>query len=49
MDLQLYEKCSRENNEKLRKIESEKDAGQLKWKSILDSAVSNGIDINKLM
>jgi len=49
MDIQLYEKCQRENNDKLRKMDADKDAGQNKWKAILDSATAVGIDVNKLL
>jgi serine/threonine-protein phosphatase 2A regulatory subunit B' len=48
MDIQLYDKCSRENNEKLRKMESDREASQQKWNLIMDSATSSGIDISKL-
>ena len=48
MDIALYEKCSRDNNEKLRKAEAEKEAGSNKWKAIMDSAVASGIDISAL-
>ncbi len=48
MDIALYEKCSRDNNDKLRKQEAEKEAGANKWKAILDAAVASGIDINAL-
>jgi uncharacterized protein (UPF0335 family) len=46
MDVNLYEKCSRENNEKIKKQESERAEAQAKWKSIMDSAASNGIDVS---
>lgn len=48
MDLQLYEKCSRENNDKVRKAELDREAGQLKWNMILEAASSSGIDVSKL-
>jgi biopolymer transport protein ExbD len=48
MDIQLYEKCSRENNEKTRKLEADKEASQQKWNSIMDQATAAGIDIHKL-
>lgn len=48
MDIQLYEKCSRENNEKARKLEADREASQQKWGMILESATSSGIDISKL-
>ena len=48
MDIQLYEKCSRENTEKARKLETDREASQNKWTSILDSATAAGIDISKL-
>lgn len=48
MDIQLYEKCSRENTEKARKLEADREASATKWTAILDSATSAGIDISKL-
>lgn len=48
MDIQLYEKCSRENNEKTRKLEADREASQQKWAMILDNATASGIDISKL-
>ena len=48
MDIALYEKCSRDNNDKLRKQEAEKEAGANKWKAILDQATASGIDISQL-
>ena len=49
MDIALYEKCSRENNEKIKKQEAEREAAQLKWQSIADTAKNNGIDVNSLL
>lgn len=48
MDVQLYEKCSRESNEKVRKQEAEREAAVLKWDMITNSAVSSGVDVNNL-
>ncbi len=48
MDIALYEKCSRDNNDKLRKAEAEKEAGANKWKAIMDAATASGIDVNNL-
>jgi hypothetical protein len=48
MDIQLYDKCSRENNEKLRKAEADREAAQQKWAHIMDQATAAGIDISKL-
>jgi hypothetical protein len=49
MDIALYEKCSRENNEKIKKQEAEREAANQKWKSILDSASASGIDVASLL
>mmetsp|Transcript_9614 Transcript_9614/g.21599 ORF Transcript_9614/g.21599 Transcript_9614/m.21599 type:complete len:484 (+) Transcript_9614:269-1720(+) len=49
MDIQLYEKCSRENNEKNRKQELDKDASQQKWNIIIEAAANSGIDVSKLL
>ncbi len=48
MDVALYEKCSRENNEKIKKQEVEREAAQAKWKLIIDNAAAHGIDVNGL-
>lgn len=48
MDIALYEKCSRENNEKTRKLEMEREAAANKWKAIMDSAVASGVDVESL-
>ena len=48
MDIQLYDKCSRENNEKMRKADADREASQQKWATILDSATAAGIDLSKL-
>lgn len=44
MDVALYEKCSRENNDKIRKLEAEKEISANKWKKLMDQAVSSGVD-----
>jgi len=49
MDLALYEKCSRENNEKVKKSEAERDASNQRWKSLIEQAASNGVDVNALL
>ena len=48
MDIALYEKCSRENNEKIKKQEAEREASAQKWKAILETATAQGIDIASL-
>lgn len=48
MDIQLYDKCSRENSEKQRKAEADREASQQKWAHLMDSATAAGIDISKL-
>lgn len=48
MDLVLYEKCSRENAENLKKQEVERDDAQARWKQIIEQAVSNGVDVDSL-
>lgn len=49
MDIALYEKCSRENNEKIKKQEAEREAAQNKWQQIGETAKSNGIDVDSLL
>jgi serine/threonine-protein phosphatase 2A regulatory subunit B' len=49
MDLALYDKCSRENNEKIRNKEQEREIATQKWNSIINSAISNGANIDVLL
>lgn len=48
MDIQLYDRCSSESNEKQRKELADREAAQLKWNIILDQAASKGIDVKAL-
>lgn len=48
MDIALYEKCSRENNEKIKKQEAEREASAQKWRTIMDLASAQGIDVAAL-
>jgi hypothetical protein len=48
MDTTLYEKCSRATNDQARKTEVEREASALKWKSIMNSAIEAGIDVENL-
>lgn len=48
MDVHLYEKCSRENNEKLRKQEAEREAANMRWNMIRETAKASGIDVDSL-
>jgi hypothetical protein len=48
MDIALYEKCSRENNEKIKKQEAEREAAAQKWKQIMDMASAQGNDVANL-
>jgi len=48
MDASLYDKCARENNEKVRSRETERTVASNKWKAILDSAAASGIDTSSL-
>lgn len=49
MDIALYEKCSRENNEKIKKQEAEREAALLKWQHMIESAKNSGIDTDSLL
>lgn len=49
MDIALYEKCSRDNNDKLRKADAEKEASAAKWKAIMESARASNIDVDSLL
>jgi ferredoxin len=48
MDINLYDKCSRESNDRARQKEQEREAAANRWQSILNSALSNGIPIETL-
>ena len=45
MDVNLYDKCARENSDKQRAKEAERAAAANKWKAIADSAAANGITV----
>lgn len=49
MDMTLYEKCSREYNDKQKKLDTEREQSEIKWKAITDAATKNGIDVNALL
>lgn len=42
MDIALYDKCARENTEKLRLREAERESSQVKWAALLNAAVASG-------
>lgn len=48
MDQALYEKCSREHAEKVKKQDQEREAAAAKWKSIVDQAAAAGIDVQNI-
>ncbi len=48
MDINLYDKCSRESNDKIRQQGADREAAANKWQMILNSALSNGIPIETL-
>jgi len=45
MDVNLYDRCARENNDKQRAKEAERNAAANKWRAILDAANSSGIQV----
>ena len=49
MDSTLYEKCSRENNDKMRKLEAEREASDAMWAAITEQARAAGIDVDGLI
>lgn len=49
MDNVLYQKCMREYNEKTKKLESEKKVREAKWKSLIEQAIANGINVDSLI
>lgn len=46
MDNGLYEKCSRENAEKVKLKESERETAASRWKKIMQDAKEKGFDEN---
>lgn len=49
MDIQLYDRCSREYNDSLKTSLGEREVAQNKWQSIMNMAVSNGVVIDSLL
>jgi len=46
MDVTLYDRCARENNDKIRSRDAERNSAAIKWKAILDQASENGINVS---
>lgn len=49
MDISLYDKCSRENNEKLRLMDAEREAANNKWQALINMAHSKGTNVDALL
>lgn len=49
MDIALYDKCSRENNEKIKARDVERDGAATKWGLLLSSAQAKGVDVKSLL
>lgn len=47
MDVNLYDRCSREYNEKIKAKATERESAAAKWQSILQLATINGISVPK--
>ena len=43
LDINLYDRCARENNEKERMKESQRAASKTKWQSITEAAAEKGV------
>lgn len=43
LDINLYDRCARENNEKERMKESQRSAAATKWQSITEGAAEKGV------
>ena len=48
MDISLYDKCSRESNDRTRQKEAERTDAANRWQTILNTALANGIPIETL-
>jgi hypothetical protein len=48
MDIALYDKCARENNEKIRQREQEREAAAAKWQSLMAAAAAAGVNVTGL-
>jgi hypothetical protein len=46
MDVNLYDRCARENNDRQRNKEAERLAASNKWKAIADAASASGFHID---
>jgi hypothetical protein len=45
LDISLYDRCARENNDKERVKESQRAASKSKWASITDAAAAKGVRV----
>ncbi len=48
MDINLYDKCSKETNDKLRVKDSDRETANNKWQMVLNTALANGVPIESL-
>lgn len=49
MDNVLYQKCVREYQDKLKKLDTEKKMREAKWKSLIETATASGINVDNLI
>jgi hypothetical protein len=49
MDITLYNRCSTENGEKTRLKEAEREASNIKWQQITNSATAQGYKLSELL
>jgi len=49
MDIALYDKCSRENNEKIKAREAEREHSSVKWNLLVSAAQAKGVDVKTLL
>lgn len=48
MDINLYDKCSRDSNDKVRLKDAERETAAAKWAAIMNSALAAGIPVEQL-
>lgn len=47
LDISLYDRCARDNNEKERLKDSQRAASKSKWASIADAAAAKGVKLDE--
>lgn len=47
LDISLYDRCARENNDKERLKDSQRAASKAKWQNIIDAAAAKGVKVEE--